>query len=161
MSKTVGGFLIGFFLAVFIMMAAIKVEVGPLEPELRFAQSATQIVYDITHGSTYGDITSLAQYVNKTADKLSNVPLIGNLLPNEVSATTASAVLLLTNAKASSESTLNSLQFTIFLLQISVPMMIVSVIFLAIGGYLIAKEKGMLRIPDASVQPTSKQAVKK
>ena len=71
MSKALGGFLIGFFLATLLFFGFIFVKLGPIEPDVRMLLPQAETAYSITHSDLY----TLASGALST---LSLVPGIGS-----------------------------------------------------------------------------------
>jgi hypothetical protein len=135
MDRLYNGFLIGFFLAVFLTMTAVKIWVGPMEPELNTAISVSQTMYDITHGAIYADMTNVAVWVNSMVDKAASIPILGELMPKGIPTTTAQIIELLKSIKEASGHILAALKFVLFLVQISLPLMIISIVGIGYGVY--------------------------
>ena len=136
MTRVVGSFILGFFLAVFLMTATIKVELGPMEAGIQKALPYMQQINTVTHGAMYGDVLDMARWVNSTADKISQIPLIGGLMPSEVGVTSDTLINTMNSAKIVSENILSGMEFTLFLLQMTVPLMVLSAAFMVVGAYL-------------------------
>lgn len=135
MDRALSGFLVGFFLAIFLVSAAVKVQLGPLEPEVNMAISASQTFYDVAHSEVYNDIMDLAKWVNNTVDMASSSPLLGNLVPKDVPEAANKIVTLLNNVKGFSENLLSGLKFLLLVIQLSLPAMLVSLVVCAYGVY--------------------------
>lgn len=142
-NRLYGAFIMGFFLATFLMMAIIKIQFGPLESTLQSAIPYAQTLYDVTHSSLYSDISVLATWANQTVSTASNLPIIGDFVPQDVPAASAGLVQILTGLKSWSEVILPALKSMLFWLQMTIPAMIVSLIMLVVGGLLYTKGKLM------------------
>lgn len=145
MRKFLSGFLIGFFLAAAIMFGFIQVALGPSYGELKQAEQYAQGVYLITHSGAFASVQGFVSAINNAADTISAIPLVGaavNVV--QVPQYAQSISLILEASKSLSESTLMLIRFNIGLLEMSGPVLLISVAMIAVGValYLSKDKKG-------------------
>lgn len=128
-------------IASFLIFGFIYLQLGPMEKELREAEPYVKSMYEISHSQTYGEITGYIESVKTVSEQLNSIPLIGPLFAGtNIPAASDSIAELLENAKASSEKLLPALRTTLFLVSISLPGLLLSIMMMVAGYWLTNNE---------------------
>jgi len=130
------GMLVGFFLASALLFGAIQVVMGPSYNQLVGVQGYAKTTYDITHSSTYGNVQSFVAKVDNSAVQLAAMPFIGGLVDKaEIPAYTKAVSDILQGRKDLSEIELNAINTEIQLIQLSLPLLLVSIAIVVFGAW--------------------------
>jgi len=140
--KTEYGILIGFFLASALLFGSIQVAMGPLYSQLVSMKGYAQTTYDITHSPAYAKVQAFVANVDQSAEELATMPFIGGAVEkSEVPAYARAVSDILQGRKNLSEIELWAINTEIMLIQISLPLMLLS---LAIAAYGVWKVQELM-----------------
>lgn len=141
MGKFLGGVLIGMGIASFLFFGFIYLQLGPMEIGLRDAESYVQSMYEVSHSGAYSEITGYIDKVRTASEQIKSIPLIGGLFAGtDIPAASDSIADLLEDAKASSERLLPAIRALLFLISISLPGILLSILMMA-GGFWLSGRK--------------------
>ena len=135
------GVIFGFFLATLLFFGAIQYYAGIFYDDLVVLQPALETAYNITHSEKYANI----------ADLISN-PLITDTVPQ-----VSSIVDVMSNAKLISEKSLDIVGVTMGALEISTPVMVVSVVMIVVSFVIAGRAKKESTVVHAPQQAMTKR----
>ncbi len=137
MTKFYAGMLVGFFLATAIMFGLVQLYAAPYESTIRTAQPYAQGVYDTTHSGYYAEAQNVADKVRSVAAKIAELPVIGTAFQSaQVERYANTAVALFENAKQSSEIVVMLIGWALFVLGITMPALLFSILMIIVGVWL-------------------------
>ena len=140
--KVCYGVLIGFFLASALLFGFIQVAMGPMYNQLVSMKGYAQTTYDITHSPAYANVQAFVANVDQSAEELAAMPFIGGAVEKSEVPSYARAVSdILQGRKNLSEIELWAINTEIMLIQISLPLMLLS---LAIAAYGVWKVQELM-----------------
>ncbi len=142
MTRFVAGLLIGFFLAVGLMAGFVQIYLGPYYETVKTSQPYAQGFYNLAHTQTYAETQAFVAKVNEAAAAIATVPVIGNAFESsKVAQYTQMALDTLSNAKSSSEVMLQLTSMTLSLMEMAIPLLLISIIMVGAGCYMYYKEE--------------------
>ncbi|VVC03575.1 Uncharacterised protein [Candidatus Burarchaeum australiense] len=137
MTKFVSGFLIGFFLASLLLFGYINLQLGPSQNEIYLLKQYSESAYATTHSASYANIQAMVSSLNELSTSIAQLPVVGGAIDvSRVPEYTSKITELLNSVKVMSESSRTFIETVVFLLNISLAMVVISVIMIAVGGYL-------------------------
>lgn len=146
--KFASGLLVGFFLAVGIMFCAVEVVMGPHYDNIKTAKPYAEQAYALTHSPTYGDAQAFVAKIREGAAYVATLPFLGGVVNEyKVQQYVQAAVDMMQNAKQSSETVLQMINFTLALIESALLVIVISVIMIAVGCSLYLKETGNGAMP--------------
>lgn len=152
MTKFYAGMLTGFFLATALMFGSILMFISPYEGAIRTAQPYAQEIYSITHSGYYSNAQNVALKVREVASQLATMPFIGSSIQSShVEQYAATAVTLFENAKQSSEVVIQLVGWAIFIIGITLPMFLISIIMVISGIWMYKNNCCLCSIDEAAL----------
>ncbi len=128
------GLLVGFFLASALLFGAIQVAMGPSYNQLVSVKGYAQTTYGITHSSTYAGVQAFVANVDQSATQVAAMPFIGGLVDKaQIPAYTKAVSDILQGRKDLSEIELSAINTEIQLIQLAMPLFLVSLAIVIIG----------------------------
>jgi len=128
------GLLIGFFLASALLFGTIQVAMGPSYSQLVRVQSYAKTTYDITHSATYSGVQAFVVNVDQAATQIAAMPFIGGLVNKaEIPTYTKAVSDILQGRKDLSEIELGAINAEIQLIEMSMPILLISLAIVIIG----------------------------
>ena len=141
MTKFYAGMLVGFFLATALMFGIVQLYVAPYESTIRTAQPYAQEAYTMTHAGYYANAENVAAKVREYAAKVAAIPVIGSMVPaDQVEQYATIAVKLFENAKQSSEIVLLLIGWALFVLGMTMPALLFSILMIMVGVWMYKKD---------------------
>jgi hypothetical protein len=130
------GLLIGFFLAVALVFGIVQVQLGPEYGKLQSMQGYAQTTYSITHSPMYSGVQAFVANVDKSATQLAAMPFIGGAVNKaEIPVYTRAVSDILQARKDLSENELWAINSEIQLVQLSMPLLLVSLAIVVFGAW--------------------------
>jgi len=128
------GVLVGFFLASALLFGTIQVAMGPSYNQLVRVQGYSKTTYDITHSSAYAGVQAFVTNVDQSATQIAAMPFIGGLVNRaEIPAYTKAVSDILQGRKDLSEIELWAINTEIQLIELSMPLLLISIAIVIIG----------------------------
>ncbi|MFQ5406189.1 MAG: hypothetical protein ACE5DI_03480 [Candidatus Micrarchaeia archaeon] len=140
MSKALGGFIVGFFLASLLFSGFVFVKFGPLESDIKDLIPKAESAYETTHSNLYAMASDAVSTLSELASAASIIPGLGGTANAASSGLTAISEIM-TTAKDLTEKVLPVLKDMLFLIQISLPTMIISTIMILVGFFVLNQSK--------------------
>jgi len=135
--KLLGGFIAGFFLAIFIFSLAIFLYTAPQLESIEEALDLTELIYNSTHSPEFDSGLALVDMLGTGAE----IPFIGEYIGD-----IGNLKELLLAVKDLSETAKQTLELAIFITNVSLYISIVSLIAFIIGTFIAFKpEKRVLK----------------
>ena len=139
MNKAIAGFLIGFFLATGLFFSFVYYELGPLEQDIQSAIPIAKAALNASKSSLYQTAEEVVLQVSDLAKAVESIPFIG-AMAEQVSENAGTLSELLAGYKEMAEKIVPTLEFTLFLVQVSIPAIILSILGIALGAFLLFKK---------------------
>ena len=128
------GLLIGFFLASALLFGAIQVAMGPSYNQLVSVKGYAQTTYGITHSATYAGVQAFVTNVDQSATQIAAMPFIGGLVNRaEIPTYTKAVADIFQGRKDLSEIELSAINTEIQLIQLAMPLLLVSIAIVIFG----------------------------
>jgi hypothetical protein len=148
------GVLVGFFLASSLLFGTIQFAMGPSYNQLVSVQSYAKTTYDITHSSTYSNVQAFVANVDQSANQIAAMPFIGGIVNRaEIPTYTKAVYDILQGRKDLSDIELRAINTQIQLIQLSLPLLLVSLAIVAYGMWKMMETTK----PDAAVAKGKKK----